>query len=146
MAIKCIYPDDTYIVREMFGCGHGHCMPPGFTHWESGEACIHGHSQEYGPGYGPGPTDNESYHLYWRLMAVPVADANGGDCWERIQTDPNKWCHFPPAPEGLKEGTRIGGDKVKLKRGAKLSKEVKKKYKLKKTEIIYYDPPEVSAA
>lgn len=97
---KSIDPDDSYIVREMFGCGHGHCMPPGFTHWESGEGCPHGHE-------GP-PTDNESYHLYWRLMAVPTKDMDGGDCWERICSDPNKWCHCPMAPKGAKEGRRIG--------------------------------------
>lgn len=109
---KEIDPNDSYIVRLMFGCGHGHCMPPGFTHWESGEACVWGHE-------GP-PKTNESYHLYGRLMCVPIVDMDGGDCWERINTDPNKWCHFPMAPPGAKEGDRIG-TKLKVREGVVVS-------------------------
>lgn len=140
MAIKYIDPDDMYIVREMFGCGHGHAMPPGFTHWESGEGCIFTHSQARGPGYGPGPTTNESAHYYWRLMLVSIVDGNGQDLWERALSDPNKFGHYPLAPEGLKEG-QVVGDKIKLRTGAKLAKAVQKRYSLKRTTIVYFDPP-----
>lgn len=132
MAIKLIDPDDSYIVRLMFGCGHGHCMPPGFTHWEAGEGCIWTHADPEPIDLdraAPGPTDNASAHLYGRLMAVPIVDSGGGDCWERICSDPNKWCHFPMAPEGAKEGERIG-TKLKLREGATLQTQVE-------GEIVY---------
>lgn len=110
MSVKPMKQDE-YVVREMFGCGHGHCLPPGFTHWESGEACIWGHED--------GPNDNHSVHLYWRLMLVPVhAHFDGSDycdsgehcehdLWERICAQPDKWCHLPLAFVGLKEGDRL---------------------------------------
>jgi hypothetical protein len=102
MSLKQIDPKDTYIVREMFGCGHGHVLPPGFTHWEEGEACIHGHE-------GP-PTDNASYHLYWRLVLVPVyrKGYDGGEkLWDVLRAEPNKWAHLPLAPKGMKAGQKL---------------------------------------
>lgn len=141
MAIKYIDPDDMYVVRLMFGCGHGHAMPPGFTHWESGEGCPFVHSQEHGPGYGPGPTTNESAHLYERLFCVPIVDGNGADLWERACSNPNKFGHYPLAPDGLKEGQVIG-DTIKLKKGARISKKVLAKYPvLALRPIVRYDPP-----
>lgn len=108
ITIKSIDLDDSYTVREMFGCGHGHVLPPGFTHWESGEACPLGHSSS-------GPSDNKSYHLYWRLVCVPIVDMRGNDMWEKLCSYPNRWAHLPLAPPGLQEGARIG-TKLKMKR------------------------------
>lgn len=106
--MKQIDPKDTYVVRQMFGCGEGHALPPGFTHWESGEGCIHGHSGIGKP--------NEYYHLYWRLYLVPVYrgtkedpySPENGKVWDRLLSNPNKWGQFVPAPEGLREGQTIG--------------------------------------
>lgn len=105
--MKPIDPKDTYIVREMFGCGEGHALPLGFTHWESGEACIHGHQNENAP--------TEYYHLYWRLYLVPVYNGTkedpyseeNGKVWDRLLEHPDRWGQFPLAPEGLKEGQII---------------------------------------
>lgn len=90
---------DEYVVRLMFGCGHGHVMPPGFTHWESGEACPWDHS---------GEMTNEEAHLYGRLMLVPVETSGGGEnMWAMLTEDPNRWSQLPLAPEGLREGARL---------------------------------------
>lgn len=124
MSLKKIDPDDSYIVREMFGCGHGHVLPPGFGYWEFGEACTWGHE-------GP-PTDNASYHLYWRLVAVPIVSSKGEDEWKKLCAHPDKWAHLPLAPEGLQEGTRIG-ERIKLREGEELKVDVAY------TEIIYCD-------
>lgn len=132
MAIKSIDPEDMYVVRLMFGCGHGHAMPPGFTHWESGEGCPWDHSE-------PGPMDNESMHLYGRLLAVPIVDSKGEDMWAKLCGEPNVFGQFPLAPEGLKEGQHIG-ETVKIRKGAKLSKKVKALYNLKGVRIVHYDP------
>lgn len=140
MAIKYIDKDDMYVVRMMFACGHGHALPPGFTHWESGEACIFTHSQETGPGYGPGPTTNESDHYYGRLMLVPMFDLDGKDIYDKLCDNPNKFGHFPLAPEGLQEGQQVG-NKIKLRTGAKISPALRAKYHLVKPRYIRYDPP-----
>jgi len=109
MSIKPIVPDE-YIVREMFGCGEGHVLPPGFTHWESGEACLYGHTPD---------ASNEAVHLYWRLVLVPVhahwdgspACDSGPTCrhdmWEKLCASPNQWAHLPMAPSGMSEGDRL---------------------------------------
>lgn len=132
MAIKKLDPDDMYIVREMFGCGHGHVMPPGFTHWESGEACIYVHG-------GEGPTTNESAHLYWRLVCVPVVDGRGADMWDKLCAEPNRWAHLALAPPGAKEGDIIG-TKIKLRQGVSLNLKIRARYKLINPEIVPYDP------
>jgi len=105
--MKTIDPKETYVVREMFGCGEGHALPPGFTHWESGEACILGHEHHDQP--------NEYYHLYWRLYLVPMYngtkdnpyDPESGDLWQRVKDNPNKWGQYTPAPKGLTEGQLV---------------------------------------
>jgi hypothetical protein len=102
---KPIDPDDSYIVREMFGCGEGHVWTPGYTHWEAGEGCPFGHSDE---------ATNEELHLYRRLVMVPTKTMGGTDLWQFILEHPNEAMHFPMAPEGLAEGTRVGTkEKVK---------------------------------
>lgn len=111
MSKRTIDPKETYVVREVFCCGHGHCPGINFTHWEAGEACIQGHQDE---------TSNEAVHLYWRLALVPKykgnpdksADqyaASNGDWWEfaNLPENTNKWCHFNLAPKGMKEGQEI---------------------------------------
>lgn len=108
---KEIDPKETYIVREVFCCGEGHCPGIRFTHWESGEACIHNHSSE---------SSNADCHYYWRLALVPQYRGNpdktkdqytkaNGDFWEfaSLPENENKWCHFPLAPEGLKVGQKV---------------------------------------
>lgn len=96
MSVKQIDPDDSYIVRELFACSAGHFLPPGFTYWEAGECCPHGHS------------DGEDPHLYWRLMMVPTKASDGKDMWRKLLDHPDRWGQFPLAPEGLKEGMRVG--------------------------------------
>lgn len=109
-----IDPKETYIVRRLFCCGEGHCPGVRFTHWESGEACIHGHSDD---------ADNEDVHFYWRLVLTPKYKGNpdktkdqyakeNGDWWEfaNLPENVNKWCHLPLAPEGLSEGQVIPPD------------------------------------
>lgn len=105
--MKQIDPQETYVVRMMFGCGEGHALPPGFTHWESGEACIHGHElKNQGVAY---------YHFYWRLYLVPMFngsekdryDPNSGLVWERVCAHPNRFGQYIVAPPGLKEGQVI---------------------------------------
>lgn len=106
---KDIDPLETYIVREVFCCGHGHSPGARFTHWESGEACICGHQRE---------TSNEDVHLYWRLCLIPkwkgtkedryAADTEPYWDWLRRPEHTNKWCHFIMAPKGMHEGQEIG--------------------------------------
>lgn len=96
---KPIDPTDTYVVREMFACGEGHCLPRGFTHWESGEACPHAHSEE---------ATNADCHLYWRKIAVPTETTSGDDMWAMLTSEPNRWSQLPLAPKGLALGTRFG--------------------------------------
>lgn len=112
MAKREIDPKETYVVREVFCCGEGHCMGGTFTHWESGEACMYAHSDS---------ASNEDAHLYWRLALVPLyrGDHSGktgdnyspknGEFWKyaRLPENVNKICHFPIAPKGLKEGQKI---------------------------------------
>jgi hypothetical protein len=103
MSVKAIDPTDTYVIRELFGCGEGHALTPGFTHWESGEVCPHGHLRT---------ASNEDVHLYDRLYAVPERRSErqgGGDMWEYLTAPENRgqWIQNPPAPKGLKEGQRI---------------------------------------
>jgi hypothetical protein len=102
---KEIDPLETYVVRAMFGCGEGHALPPGFTHWEEGEACTFGHEVDVKQAH--------YYHLYWRLYLVPMHigtkedryDPRSGLLWEeRISQNPNKWGQYALAPKGLKEG------------------------------------------
>ena len=107
-----IDPKETYVVREIFCCGEGHCPGIRFTHWESGEACIHGHEES---------STNEDCHLYWRLALIPMyrGDHSGktgdnyspknGKFWEfaQLPENENKWCHFVLAPKGMKEGQVI---------------------------------------
>lgn len=86
---KPIDPNDTYVVRELFACGAGHFLTPGFTHWESGECCPHSH--EVG----------EDPHLYYRQMLVPTKQSEklgGGDMWQWLCARPGKWGHLPLAP------------------------------------------------
>lgn len=106
-----IDPKETYVVREVFCCGEGHCPGINFTHWEAGEACPMGHYVS---------ATNEECHLYWRLVLVPLyrgsKDPDGdnyspdnGEYWEfaSLPENENKWCHFPLAPKDVKEGDRI---------------------------------------
>jgi hypothetical protein len=104
--LKGINPAETYVVREVLCCGHGHCPGVNYTHWEAGEACIMGHTD--------GPKDNNSLHLYHRLVLVPKwrgtkqnpYEPDTGDMWEymNLPENSNKWCHFPIAPKGSKVG------------------------------------------
>lgn len=113
MSLKPIDPKETYIVREVFCCGHGHCPGVLFTHWEAGEGCVYIHKGE--------PSSIADEHFYWRLALVPLyrGDHTGtthdpysplnGEFWEfaNLPENVNKWCHFSMAPKGLKEGQRI---------------------------------------
>jgi hypothetical protein len=41
---------ETYMVRELLGCGAGHFMGRNFTHWEQGECCpLGGHDEGEDP-------------------------------------------------------------------------------------------------
>ena len=102
-----IDPKETYIVTEMFGCGVGHAVKH-FTHWESGEACPHGHDSGF---------TNEDYHLYWRMYLVPKHRGSEGnpydtnsELYSELMDKPenhNKWGFFTLAPDGLKAGQVI---------------------------------------
>src|SRR4029077_15143429 len=105
---KAIDPKETYIVREVFCCGEGHCPGIRFTHWESGEACVYSHQSD---------ASNKDVHFYWRLALVPKNRGNpdkakdqysdkNGDFWEfaNLPENENKWCHFPLAPKGFVVG------------------------------------------
>jgi hypothetical protein len=93
---KKLDPKDTYVVRDMFGCGEGHFLTPGFTHWESGEACPHGHSES---------ANNADVHLYWRKALVPTNvgtkenpyDTNTKTYDELFAEKPGTWVHLPLA-------------------------------------------------
>lgn len=92
MARKKPVEGEEYIVREIFGCGEGHFLAS-FTHWESGEACPHGHEAGH---------DNAYYHLYYRPFLVPKYIGDGpesGDLWEKLNRDENinKWGQLPLA-------------------------------------------------
>jgi hypothetical protein len=104
MAPKAVDPDDVYIVRELFACGEGHFMCPGFTHWETGEACPMGHAST---------ASNEDVHLYLRKIMVPEfrVGRSGAKSWENMNARENagKWGQLPLAPAGLSIGTRIDG-------------------------------------
>lgn len=116
MTTKKIDPKETYVVRSVFCCGVGHSPGVRFTHWESGEGCIMG---------GHDGCSNEEVHFYWRLALVPkykghpdkskdqYAKSNG-DLWEWLSLDEhvNKWCQFPLAPKGLREGQVLGPRKL----------------------------------
>lgn len=108
---KLIDPNETYIVREIFCCGEGHCPGIRFTHWEEGEACIYIHDEA---------TSNYDCHYYWRLALIPLYKGNpdkgkdqysseNGDFWEfaNLPENENRWVQFPLAPKELKEGDRV---------------------------------------
>lgn len=82
---KPVDPDDTYVIREMFACGEGHFMCPGFTHWESGEACPWRHSDD---------ATNEDVHLYYRNIMVPTSHV---DKLFNTPENAGKWGHLPVA-------------------------------------------------
>lgn len=88
---KQIDPNETYEVKEMFSCGEGHFMTPGFTHWEEGEACPYDHNPN---------ASNADVHLYYRKILVPTLDSNGRNMWEELTKPENagKWGHLPVAP------------------------------------------------
>jgi len=113
MSIRTIDPKETYVVRQIFCCGEGHCPGIKFTHWESGEACPYDHSSN---------ASNEDCHFYWRLALVPRYRGNwrddpnlnqyskeNGDFWDfaRLPENVNRWSHFIIAPKGLEEGNKI---------------------------------------
>jgi hypothetical protein len=111
MSRKPIDPKETYVVREVFCCGEGHCPGIRFTHWESGEACVYEHEKG---------SSNEDCHFYWRLALTPMYKGNpdptkdqyaeeNGNWWEFANQDDNvnKWCHLTIAPRGLVAGTVI---------------------------------------
>ena len=97
MAKKPIDPKETYNVKELFGCGEGHFLTPGFTHWESGEACPQNHE--------PGQP-NKYYHLYYRKFMVPTHQGTKEDRYskdsptydELFRDNPGKWGQLPLAP------------------------------------------------
>jgi hypothetical protein len=91
VAKKLIDPNETYVVRELFACGEGHFMAPGFTHWEEGEACPYGHDTD---------ASNEDVHLYYRKLLVPVQASDGSDLWTKLTSSENagKWGQLPVAP------------------------------------------------
>lgn len=92
MSRKAIDPNDVYMVRELFACGEGHFLTPGFTHWESGEACPHTHDSN---------ASNEDVHLYYRKLLVPTHRSErqgGGDMWEYLLANPGMWGHLPVCP------------------------------------------------
>lgn len=99
MAKKTRDPKDTYEVVELFACGEGHFLTPGFTHWESGEACPHGHS--------PGAS-NADVHLYYRKLWVPVWRGTKKNPYSRLRgktvanfaKNPGKWGHLPVVQPG----------------------------------------------
>lgn len=96
--MKAIDPTDTYVVRELFACGGGHFLTPGYTHWEAGECCPHGHE--------PG----EDAHLYDRLIMVPThrSEAQGAaEMWPWMLEHEGKWGQLPLAPKGLGEGAFV---------------------------------------
>jgi len=87
---KPVVKGETYIARELFACGEGHFMSPGFTHWEEGEACPHGHDPD---------ASNEDVHLYYRIILVPEKASDGTDLWEKLTSPENagKWGQLPVA-------------------------------------------------
>lgn len=89
MSKKAVDPNDEYVVRELFACGAGHFLTPGFTHWESGECCPHDHA----PGEDP--------HLYYRNILVPKRRSKrqgGGNMWKWMLKNPGMWGHLPVTP------------------------------------------------
>jgi hypothetical protein len=91
MAKKAVDPKETYEIRELFSCGEGHFLMPGFTHWEEGEACPHGHDES---------ASNEDVHLYYRKLMFPVEATDGGSLWTKLSKpeNANKWGQLPVAP------------------------------------------------
>jgi hypothetical protein len=108
MTLKQIDPKETYIVREIFCCGEGHCPGITFTHWETGEACTMDHSSN---------ATNKDVHLYWRKVLIPLYrgtdedrySSDSEDMWNflNLPKNINKWCHFIIASKEMKVGDRV---------------------------------------
>jgi hypothetical protein len=105
MSVKDVDPDDQYVVREVFSCGEGHFLTPGFTHWEQGEVCPHNHTAG---------ASNEDVHLYYRDLLVPTTLGDGGskisgtDTMDHWRANAGKWGHLPVAtPENRAKATIV---------------------------------------
>lgn len=65
---------------------------PGFTHWEEGEVCPHGHSDD---------ASNRDVHLYYRQLLFPVESSDPGvNLWEKLSRSEfaDMWGQLPVAP------------------------------------------------